>query len=153
MVGGVGVGDASYMSRFREVAANTESNLDFQYLTGLPPDELVDELNNAPANSGVIMTIYDLDNTGQLQQTMSVTRLMVDNTDLPVFAMNDTQPSAGAVGGNVTTTAAYARSTFGSDSAYFGRQYPNPTGHRWHGISVQRPATGSVQCQPQSFAG
>lgn len=112
VVGGVGEGDASYMSRFREVAANTESNLDFQYLTGLPPDDLVNELNSAPANSGVIMTIYDLDNTGQLQQTMSVTRLMVDNIDLPVFAMNDTQPPAGATGGNVTTTAAYARSTY-----------------------------------------
>ncbi|CAN0480673.1 unnamed protein product, partial [Discosporangium mesarthrocarpum] len=112
VVGGTGAGDISYMDRFRGVAANSGSDLDFQYLTGLPPNNLVDVLNNAPANSGVIMTTYDLDNAGQLQQSMSVTRLMAENTDMPVFGMTDTHAPVGAIGGNITTTSAYAQSTY-----------------------------------------
>jgi len=110
VVGGVGAGDVGYMNRFREVAAAASTNLEFNYLIGLSPEQLVVELNNAPPNSGVVMTTYDLDSSGQQRQSMSVTRMIAENTDLPIFGMTDTHPPVGAIGGNITTTAAYARS-------------------------------------------
>ena len=111
IVGGAGAGDTSYLNRYREVASGIESDLRFEYLTGLPPEELLAELARAPRNSAIVMTTYDVDRSGQLLQSHRITELMASNLDIPIFGMTDTHPPVGALGGNITTTAAYARAT------------------------------------------
>lgn len=108
VVGGAGEGDQSYIQRYRNTINAMDSPLEFRFVTGMAPDELIDELQTASANSAVLMTTYDRDAQGRPFRTLIVTQQLSDSLDIPVFGNTDTLPRNGAIGGAITSARAYA---------------------------------------------
>ncbi len=111
VVGGSGLGDASYMTRYRQVLSSMELPYSINYYSGLPVDELLDSLRGLSANTAIVMTTYDSDNQGNLLRTLVVTETLATELGIPVLVMADTLVPAGALGGNVSTAEEYARTS------------------------------------------
>lgn len=111
VIGGVGNGDQSYRERYQSAISSQETHLQFEYLSGLPPEELTARLQQAPANSAVLMTTYDRDRLGRSHRSRLVTRQLSEELAIPVFANTDTLTRFGAIGGSITSGDAYARVT------------------------------------------
>lgn len=109
LIGGAGSGDQAYMRRYKSVLENLNLPYEFRYLSGLPPDELIEVLAKDQVNSAVMTTTYDVDRNGRPMRSLMITSQMAGELDMPVFSMSDPQIPAGAIGGNVTTIDAYAR--------------------------------------------
>lgn len=109
LIGGAGEGDRVFMNRYQNILAQLNLPWEFYPLSGLPPDELIQELRNSPANSAVMTTTYDIDSNGRPLRSLLITEQMAAELDLPIIALADPQIPAGAIGGNVTTVDAYAR--------------------------------------------
>ncbi len=112
VIGGAGDGDRSYMQRYRQTLSALDSPLEFRYLSGLPLDELLSELQAADANSAVMMTTYDMDRNGLPYRTLVVVQELSETLDIPVFGNTDTLPASGAIGGSITSAASYARAAY-----------------------------------------
>ena len=110
LIGGAGVGDQAYMRRFRALVSRFDLPYELATISGLPPDELLVHLADVPENSAVMSTTYDIDREGHPQRARDVTKLIVDQLELPVLALSDPQIPYGAIGGSVTSVDAYAAS-------------------------------------------
>jgi len=111
VVGGVSDGDRSYQERTERALAESDIGYEFTILAGLTPEELLARLNNAPANSAIILNPYDRDRTGEPLRAMAINTLLVENLPLPVFGAFDTLLESGTLGGNMTSSMHYANST------------------------------------------
>lgn len=112
VIGGAGDGDLSYMQRYRQTLSALDSPLEFHYLSGLPLDELLNELQAADTNSAVLMTTYDMNRNGLPYRTLVVAQELSESLDIPVFGNTDTLPANGALGGSITSAASYARAAY-----------------------------------------
>ncbi len=108
VVSGIGEGDKFYIRYFKETLASLDMPFEVEFLEGLTPDELLQRLSSAAGNSAVLMSTYDLDHTGAIQRTISVTTLLSEELDMPVFGFVDTLPPIGSIGGNMAITENYA---------------------------------------------
>ena len=105
-----GVGDQAYMRRFRALVSRFDLPYELESISGLPPDELLARLADVPENSAVMSTTYDIDREGHPQRARNITKLIVEQLELPVLALSDPQVPYGAIGGSVTSVDAYAAS-------------------------------------------
>ena len=110
LIGGAGVGDQAYMRRFRALVSRFDLPYELESISGLPPDELLARLADVPENSAVMSTTYDIDREGHPQRARNITKLIVEQLELPVLALSDPQVPYGAIGGSVTSVDAYAAS-------------------------------------------
>jgi signal transduction histidine kinase/ActR/RegA family two-component response regulator len=109
LIGGAGDGDREFLRRYQAILARLDLPYTFHPTVGLSPNELIAELSRAPDNSAVMTTTYDIDAYGRPLRSLLLTQQIVNELSLPVIAMADPQVPAGAVGGEVTTVDAYAR--------------------------------------------
>jgi len=108
VVSGVSTSDAIYLERFQATLHDTSFAADVVYLRGLPPEEMVATLQDAPAESAILFITYDMDRTGREWAALTISQALVENTDLPVFTFADSLPAHGALGGFVTSVDSYA---------------------------------------------
>lgn len=111
VVGGVGEGDLSYARSISAAAQTSGVDAEIEFVQGLLADELPAALRNIPATSAIVIATYDSNRLGQPERLQTVTGLLEDSLNVPIFALFDTQVGRGAVGGNVSTTALYAEGT------------------------------------------
>ena len=111
VVGGAGDGALSYANRINEALQRTGITTDTQYLHGLLPEELIEELQQVPRTSAILMSTYDIDRLGQPQRAVIVNSFLQEHIALPVFALFDSQIGRGAVGGNMSSSSQYAIGT------------------------------------------
>lgn len=109
LIGGAGEGDQEFMRRYQAILSRLDLPYTFHPTVGLSPDDLIAALSTVPANSAVMTTTYDIDAHGRPLRSLLLTQQIVDELSLPVIAMADPQIPVGAVGGEVTTVDAYAR--------------------------------------------
>lgn len=109
IVGGDSDGDRSYLDRYEAAIARAGVDYEIQFLRGYAPDELVQELSQAPGNSAILLSTYDRDRYGQELRTMAVNTYIDNNVDLPIFATFDTMLQSGTMGGNMSSSTLYAR--------------------------------------------
>lgn len=125
LISGAGAGDLAYMERYRNTLTRLNLPYEYHYLSGLPADELLETLAQAPPDSAVMTTTYDVDRSGRPMRALILTRQMVANLQIPVLAMANPQINAGAIGGNVTTASAYARTARQLIADMLNNQYPS----------------------------
>ena len=124
LIGGAGAGDLEFMSRYQTILSGLNLPWAFETISGLAPDELIRRLAQVPPNSAVMTTTYDIDQYGRPLRSLMITEQIVSELDLPVIAMADPQIPAGAIGGNVTTVDAYARTALRLIQGMFAGDYP-----------------------------
>ena len=124
LIGGAGAGDLEFMNRYRTILDGLQLPWEFQYISGLAPDELITELSQAPPDSAVMTTTYDIDRYGRPLRSLLITEQMVSELNMPIIAMADPQIPVGAIGGNVTTVDAYARTALRLIQGMFAGDFP-----------------------------
>ena len=110
VVGGSAVGDESYLARYRAAIVDAGIDAEIHYRVGIPISELIVELSQHSNDSAVLMSTYNRDNNGDSHRTILVAEQLSNSLDIPVFVNIDTLTAVGALGGSVTSSAAYARS-------------------------------------------
>lgn len=111
IVGGSSDSDLSYQTRTERAVLNSDIDYEFTILSGLTPEELLARLDNAPPNSAILLIPYDRDHTGQPLRVLAINTLLEENIPLPVFGAFDTLLESGTLGGNMTSSALYARTS------------------------------------------
>lgn len=112
VLGGSAPADISYFSRVVSAISDSSLELEFTYLQGLTPSELVDFLADAPENSAILLSTYDTDHEGRVFRTGFIPSLLNIETTLPIFALyNSVMKVGGVLGGNITSAALYGEKT------------------------------------------
>lgn len=111
ILSGSSPGDYTYLERLRNIVAELDLAVEIQYIVGLTPNELVEELNVAPPNSAGIFGTYNRDNAGQRYNTRDLVLLTQENISIPLFGIIDSTLDAGIVGGSMTSAKLYAEKT------------------------------------------
>lgn len=108
VAGGSAAGDLSYSEQIEDILAELNLPLQTRVLHGPTPAELVELLNDAPERSALLLTMFNLDHTGQPQRAVLINDYLDDEVTKPVFSLFDTQIGHGSIGGNMSTASEYA---------------------------------------------
>lgn len=128
VVGGNNGDDLAYVQQVRAAASAYSDTFDFEYLIGVPPDELQARLQALSRTDTVLTLPFSAytDSDGNLAPVGSVYfDAMIDSVPAPLFGIYDRLLGIGLVGGSLSSTDGYARTVGRLLSTYISEgQWP-----------------------------
>jgi PAS domain S-box-containing protein len=101
VIGGPSAFDVQWAARARETFRAYEDKVTFEYLTGLPMDDLLRKVAHLPDRSIVYYLHVSEDGTGKTIIPAEALQLVAANTTAPIYGHVDTYVGRGIVGGRV----------------------------------------------------
>lgn len=86
---------------FKESAKNYAERVEFVYLEGLPPKELIQRLNQKGTDSAALYLSVSTDKNRELHTSLDVLKSIKQNSNIPIYGINDAYMERGIIGGNI----------------------------------------------------
>lgn len=102
VISGIDELDLGFLEITKSAVSNSLPDLDANYLTGLPVDELDLALADLPENSAIFLMSYGMDGNGVPLRTVDVFDNIADSAKAPVFSFISSLRSRGIMGGYFT---------------------------------------------------
>jgi len=124
VVAGASPFDTSWADEARRVFAPYEGELEFEYLTGLPMNDLLSRVAVLPDRSIVFYLHIFQDGTGKTFVPAEALELLAARANAPIYGRVDTHVGRGLVGGRVFSFEAEGRSAAGIGRRILGGERP-----------------------------
>ena len=111
VVCGNGLIDHNYLEMTKRAIASSKRVTKVSYLVGVPLDELWRRVSNLGPDTAILFTTYDRDKHGKKQEAKDVGIRLATSANAPVFGFLEVLLGTGIIGGHVTTSESYAKTT------------------------------------------
>jgi len=103
--------DHNYLKMAKRAIASSKRATKVSYLVGLPLEELWRRVSNLAADTAILFTTYAEDINGKKETALDVALRLSANANAPVFSFHEVLLGTGIIGGHVTSSESYGKTT------------------------------------------
>jgi PAS domain S-box-containing protein len=103
--------DHNYLKMAKRAIASSKRVTKVSYLVGVPLEELSERVSSLATDTAIFFTTYTEDINGKKEAALDVAFRLAESANAPVFSFHQVLLGTGIIGGHLTTSESYAKTT------------------------------------------
>jgi len=103
--------DRNYLKMAKRTIASSKHVTKVSYLVGLPLEELGKRVSSLATDTAILFTTYAEDKNGKKEAALDVALRLSASANAPVFSFHEVFLGTGMIGGHVTSSESYGKTT------------------------------------------